>query len=1007
MMLGQQMQDTAIMMQLGMNPLIILTQQGSQAAFALSQMGGRAAMVGRFLSSPWVAALAIAGTALGALIGKSEETADALEKVKFSTDGVGSAQGILGNVMDITTGKISTQRQELIALAIAQTKVAAIQAQARAAALRGEVEALQRPKLELSGGMGGGFSVERRSPGAVGAISKAFLAGEIDTTTAVQRLDNLRKAGQLTDIAFAEAAQSVASFGVELANAKTFEAAERLIGQVGTTSDRGRLLKPKADKPKKPKADTLAEFGETAAERIKRIDEAFDDQPRLIDRAAQATRELDDLIADLEKRKPAGFADLVEQAQATKDVVKDGLLRPYDELVARQQEQITLGDLVLQGRDREADAVRDILAAQKQMGAIDAARRQVIIDNIATLDLQAKSMERMQAQQQAFLNASAGIQNSIRESIATIRNEGFGALGGLVDNVMATFDNLLSDAVTEQLFGDIFRGIDDEIRAATGVKSASEIVNDALLKLGSKAEALGNTLATVANETAGSPVAAANDNSAQEAYADIVVTGRKMLNDPLSFMETTFTKLLDKLMPEDNAKNIGKAVAAAVQGAAYGQTAGGLILGNGNSKLGSSIGGALGNVVGKELGSKLGDTLGKFSSALGPLGSIAGGILGGAIGGLFTSSKWGTAAVSGNSAADVAVGGNKSAYRSNAGLAGTSIQSGLDAIAEQFGADVGGYNVSIGQYKGKWRVSTTGRTGKLKGGSGRTDIKDFGEDGAEDAIKYAIADAVKDGALEGLRASTQALLAASDDVEAQLQKALDFEDVFSRLKSYKDPVGAALDTLDKEFKRLEKIFEEAGATTEEYAQLEELYGIERAAAVKEAAEKVTASLKSLFDDLTVGNDARSLRDRILEAQANYDPLAQRVAAGDTTAYDDYADAAQQMLDIQRQIYGSGEEYFKMLDEITALTKTRIDAESNIASISEARPSLFASDTSLAPMVSATESQTSVLSKAFADGFASLAVRLDVLNDNTIRQARTTASGSATSSNIGNVSRNNF
>lgn len=463
--------------------------------------------------------------------------------------------------------------------------------------------------------------------------------------------------------------------------------------------------------------------------------------------------------------------------------------------------------------------------------------------------------------------------------------------------------------------------------------------------------------------------------------------------------------VLEDVFGKDRLKSIGEGIGEVMGAAGVGMTAGGLALGNSNNKLGSAIGGAVGKEAGEALGKLAGGFLGKVG---GPLGSIAGGILGGAIGGLFTSAKWGTAAVTGNSDGDVSVGGNKSAYRSNAGLAGTSIQSGLDAIAEQFGVDVGGYNVSIGQYKGKWRVSTTGRTGKLKGGSGRTDIKDFGEDGAEDAIKYAIADAVKDGALQGLRASTQALLAASDDVEAQLQKAIDFEDVFSRLKSYKDPVGAALDTLDKEFKRLQGIFEEAGASAEEYAQLEELYGIERANAVKEAAEKVTASLKSLFDDLTVGNDARSLRDRLAEAQATYDPLAQRVAAGDTTAYDDYADAAAKLLDLQRQIYGSGDEYFKMLDEITALTKSRIDAETSVAEAAANRDSLFASDSSLAPVVSATETQTAQIVAALNDNNVSLLTAMQVQNENIVALTRTIAAqGNSNEASGLAVSRANF
>lgn len=426
-----------------------------------------------------------------------------------------------------------------------------------------------------------------------------------------------------------------------------------------------------------------------------------------------------------------------------------------------------------------------------------------------------------------------------------------------------------------------------------------------------------------------------------------------------------------------NADGLGQTIGTMMAGAEMGRLFGkGItdIFGVKGSKLGSEIGGAIGSAIG------------------GPLGAVAGGLIGSITGGLFKTAKWGTATVTGQDSGDVQVAGNKSAYRSNANLAGTSIQSGLDRIAEQLGVDIGGYNVSIGQYKGKWRVSTDGRTGKLKMKSSRPDIEDFGKDGAEDAIKYAIADAVKDGALLGLRASTQALLARSDDIEAQLQKALDFENVFHRLKEHKDPVGAALDTLDKEFKRLKKIFDEAGASAGEYAELEELYGIERANAVRQAGEKVTASLKSLFDELTIGNDARSLRERMVEAQAQYSPLAQRVAGGDVSAYDDYADAARTMLDLQRQIYGSSEDYFRMLDEVTNLTRTRIDAETNIASIAAERDSL-----NLAPMVSATETQTQQIVAALAAQNGNMSALLQsILNNQVLALRAANANGAAAS-----------
>ena len=51
-------------------------------------------------------------------------------------------------------------------------------------------------------------------------------------------------------------------------------------------------------------ARRLIAFGDKAAESIQRINERFDEQPRLIDQTNRATRELDDIIADLEKRQP-------------------------------------------------------------------------------------------------------------------------------------------------------------------------------------------------------------------------------------------------------------------------------------------------------------------------------------------------------------------------------------------------------------------------------------------------------------------------------------------------------------------------------------------------------------------------------------------------------------------------------------------------------------------------------------------------------------------------------
>ena len=90
----------------------------------------------------------------------------------------------------------------------------------------------------------------------------------------------------------------------------------------------------------------------------------------------------------------------------------------------------------------------------------------------------------------------------------------------------------------------------------------------------------------------------------------------------------------------------------------------------------------------------------------------------------------------------------------------------------------------------------------------------FGTDQAA-AIKFAIQAALQDGVISGIRESTRRILAAGKDLDAQLQKALDFEGVFTQLKQYTDPVGAAIDALDKQFAYLRSVFAEAGASTEE------------------------------------------------------------------------------------------------------------------------------------------------------------------------------------------------
>lgn len=293
---------------------------------------------------------------------------------------------------------------------------------------------------------------------------------------------------------------------------------------------------------------------------------------------------------------------------------------------------------------------------------------------------------------------------------------------------------------------------------------------------------------------------------------------------------------------------------------------------------------------------------------------------------------------------------------------------------------MGAYDVGIGRYKSYFQVSSSGKDPYLGQTYYRNKSPNALYDGQDEAaaMRAAIAGAIADGAIQGVRAGTQALLKSGSDIARQLQKALDFENVFRRLKSYTDPVGAAVDSVNAEFSRLKDTFAEAGATAADLADLEKLYGLERSKAVAQANSQIIGSLKDLRDSLTVGNAARSLREREAAALATYNPLEARVKAGDTTAFDEYQRAAQQLLDIQRQLYGSQQHYFASEQQILGVTGGAIDRQQALSDAASARDNPFtkagAAVNDNSKVVSAIDGQT----RALLEGLGS---HLDAVNTN--------------------------
>jgi len=761
-------------------------------------------------------------------------------------------------------------------------------------------------------------------------------------------------------------------------------------------------------------AQQVEDYGKRAAESIARITERFDAQPRAIDQATQATRQLDDITKELGERNLLN-PDAVAQIEKARAAIADFKQRPFDDFERETNRQLQVQGLVLSGREREADVLQETWRIAESIGFETKDQVRFVRDVVEARYDEMQAMERIRDVQSAYLDAT----RSVRQEVEAILSG-----QGKFSNFKTIFRNLQGRVLTEQIFGDVFRDLDTWVKKNTGLGRATdeftqstEKAGDALERLSKRVDAINMPTGTV---TGGTRAAAANDNqSLQNAFdaqfgaplgpnGEIIVTGRRpvlspeqkkaaklaievpkgtvLAMSPQSYFDEMSNRLGVRLAEALNStfgtgffSQFQGVISGAFSGSATGGIPGGIIgaikgidgLPKEFSKVlgkageGAATGTAAAGIM-KALGIKTSTTGAQIGGAIGsalpiPGGQIIGSILGGLVGGLFKKTKYGSATI-GNLDGVLGVTGttgNSGQYIKAAGENADSILSGIDRIAQALGATVNASAgaVSIGYYKGKVRVDPTG--------AGRTKSQvDFGKDGLAEAIQYATLDLIKDGVLTGLRQGTQTLLKNAKDLDSGLQKAVDFEGVFAQLKAIKDPVGAALDALDKEFGRLQTVFKEASASTEEYASLEELYAIKRKDAIEKANEQMLSSLKSLLSDLNTGDNGLSLRDRETAARAAYDPLAARLRAGDTTAFDDFTAAARSLLEIERQIYGSQAGYFNFFNEVKALSQSAVDTQTAIATASANRDDPFSkaplTGTDNAGIISAIDNQTSTL-----------------------------------------------
>lgn len=305
----------------------------------------------------------------------------------------------------------------------------------------------------------------------------------------------------------------------------------------------------------------------------------------------------------------------------------------------------------------------------------------------------------------------------------------------------------------------------------------------------------------------------------------------------------------DKLQEIFGRKGLfGETLQENLQAAGLGMSASYAVFGRQDaaSQFASAAGGMLGEVAGKEL-------LGFLGNFAGPVGSIVGGLLGGLIGGVFAGIPKGSITLNGSAITGTMGKGDQLGAATESA---NSILGSLKQIAEALGGTLGSVSgVSIGMRGDEWRVDPLGR-GQTKAPG----VINFGTD-AEAAALYAMKLLIERGVIGGIRASTQNILKAGDDLQAQIDKALAFEQVFKDLEEASSPFAAEMAALGERMEYLTGVFAEAKATTEEYAKLQEWLTLQQQKLIEQAgatyranfnsdAENMAYARKTISDTLT-------------------------------------------------------------------------------------------------------------------------------------------------------------
>jgi len=332
------------------------------------------------------------------------------------------------------------------------------------------------------------------------------------------------------------------------------------------------------------------------------------------------------------------------------------------------------------------------------------------------------------------------------------------------------------------------------------------------------------------------------------------------------------------------------------------------------SVTGSGFGGAAGGTLGGWAGEQLGKELVKNTSssllkslggAAGPIGSIVGGLLGGALGGLFASIPHGTATLT--SATGTAAYTGSDSLKSATGSLAEQVQSGIKQIADELGGTLNSFDVMIGTWDDQFRVRTTsagwnGQGGLNFKGDSANNLFDFGKDQGA-AISFAIADAIKDGAISGLSPAVQKALTSSTNAEDALAEAQKVAALEQAIAGAGGAAAEAVKSFQKEADERLRIARQYGL---DVVKVEQLNAKERLDLNKQLLDQQVGSLQQLVDEMTAGSLFEgSAVDQRTALLAQIEKSRADVDNGVDGAVDKLANLLQQLDQVSEAVYGTG------------------------------------------------------------------------------------------------------